>query len=82
VSRAGPFPRWLWDPITQGWLLLRADGTLHEQGGPGDPPMPTEPMLRLKLDGWREHRADGSSVPLDPRDFQGGIICVAPKQKP
>lgn len=45
MTRAGPFPRWLWDPATQGCLLLRADGTLAEEGGPGDPPKPTTAEL-------------------------------------
>lgn len=79
---AGPLPRWLWDSTPQRWILLRADGTLTYDAGPADPPAPKDPLVRLKLDGgWREYHADGSSSPLDSRDFLGGIVCVASEQK-
>lgn len=84
MRMAGPLPRWLWDPTTHAWLLLRADGTLTDEAEPGAPPLPTDPMVRLKLAGWRETLADGTSKPIDPAEFAGGsaVLQRAPDADP
>lgn len=45
----GPLPRWLWDGTPQRWILLRADGSLTYEPGPGDPPRPVDPMVPLVM---------------------------------